>query len=114
MHLLTWVGFGLIGYVPNTLYKTFNMGRLRFVMICSKHLVYECYIHTLFCVYGGTYEYVELGGVLHHVEAHGVEVALFELDVRVLGSQIAAAPQEQPVRHSPADVTTSHQSSSAY
>jgi hypothetical protein len=21
MHLLTWVGFGLIGYVPNTLYK---------------------------------------------------------------------------------------------
>jgi hypothetical protein len=22
MHLLTWVGFGLIGYVPNTLYNT--------------------------------------------------------------------------------------------
>jgi hypothetical protein len=22
MHLLTWVGFGLLGYVPNTLYKT--------------------------------------------------------------------------------------------
>jgi hypothetical protein len=21
MHLLTWVGFSLIGYVPNTLYK---------------------------------------------------------------------------------------------
>jgi hypothetical protein len=22
MHLLTWVGFGLLGYVPNTLYST--------------------------------------------------------------------------------------------
>jgi hypothetical protein len=22
MHLLSWVGFGLIGYVPNTLYKS--------------------------------------------------------------------------------------------
>jgi hypothetical protein len=26
MHLLTWVGFGFIGYVPNTLYKDVIMG----------------------------------------------------------------------------------------
>jgi hypothetical protein len=25
MHLLTWVGFGLLGYVPNTLYKEVSL-----------------------------------------------------------------------------------------
>jgi hypothetical protein len=33
MHLLTWVGFGFIGYVPNTLY-TSNL------IVCSAHSKY--------------------------------------------------------------------------
>jgi hypothetical protein len=40
MHLLTWVGFGLIGYIPNTLYNTINAPNT-----CNDYGKQTCYVY---------------------------------------------------------------------
>jgi hypothetical protein len=41
MHLLTWVGFGLLGYIPNTFYTYKHTARALFPKGQQRHLRYS-------------------------------------------------------------------------